>query len=210
MKSFFQTGIWVFTILALGLGVQESRANLIDVSYYVTGTSGDYTLEFTVANNLTSVSTSDVYQFGIDLGDASIIKSPSGYADFANWKHASNGISGGSNITYDLYWLDSQHFNLLTPGQSLSGFSVHSKSLVAPPSIKWFAFAANFASTPTHYMGGGNFYESNNLRLLGFEGTASQVTPPAAVPEPATLSLAAIGGLASVLYFGRKRRRIAN
>jgi hypothetical protein len=163
------------------------------VTYTVTGTSGDYTLDFTVNNNTNQ----DLYFFGTQLSINNITGSPLGFVP--NYQPTWNNSGfGGSNITYNNNWLDPT-FTSDPPGVSISGFDVTITDAVAPTSVNWFAYTFdNFGVYPP-YTGGGNFY---NTTSPGFEGVATI----SATPEPAFYGLLALGlgGLATIVSRRRK------
>ena len=161
------------------------------VSYAVSGSANDWTLDFSVTNNLGG--TNYIYFFGVDLPARNITGTP------ANWyqnAHTSwnNTAFGGSNITYNNVWIN-EYWNTLTAnlianGQTFGGFSVlDTADLVAPTSVDWFAYG-KFGT----YGGGDNF---NNSLNPAFEGVASD--PSTAVPEPSTFLLFTLG-LAGIAF----------
>src|SRR5271154_4521613 len=86
------------------------------VTYTVTGTSGDYTLDFTVDNNTNQ----DLYIFGVALSGRNIAGSPAGF-DPNEWTTWNNSGFGGSNITYNNNWIDPT-FTAGPAGTAISGF----------------------------------------------------------------------------------------
>jgi hypothetical protein len=133
----------------------------------------------------------------VELPARDITGTPTGwYSDI--WKSSNNYAYGGSNITYNNVWLNDNpntyYANLISAGQTLSGFSVlDTADVVAPTSVNWFAYG-KFGT----YGGGDNFHNSFNP---AFEGIASD--PPTAVPEPSTFLLIT-AGLAGIGFLRRK------
>ena len=170
MGSFYSLiGMPVMGLIFFALvGISSLKANPIDVSYTISGTTGDYYLDFTVTNNLNAGQL--VYFFGIQSSDAVVTGSPTGFASLGStpWSNAANG---GSNLVYNLSWQDGDS-DVLGFGQTLSGFTVHSTDLVAPDSVAWFAYGHN-RIPGDDYLGGDNFYLTYNP---GFEGSASAVS----------------------------------
>lgn len=181
----------VSTALAALLFGTAAQAAPIDVSYATTGSSGNYTLNFSVTNNLGG--SNDVYFFGVKLSQPGITGSPSGAWDSTLWPNWDNTAYGGSNTNYNNNWIDFSFGNLL-PGNTLGGFQVTVADLVAPGAVEWFAYASGGI-----WNGGGNF---NGIGNPGFEGTVGNVNQ---VPEPGSLALAGLGLVALAL---RKRAMV--
>lgn len=185
-----------FAIAAATVGLSLASAGLSVaapiVTETVTGTSGNYTLDFTVQNNLGN--TNDIYFFGVLIDSGrDIVDSPSGYNP-NTWMTWNNSSFGGSNLTYNNNWIDLSYSNLPN-GSTLGGFSVHTTDAVAPTSVHWFAYA--FEGT---YYGSDHFNSSGNP---GFEGITTS-----AVPEPSALMMAGIATVVGLGYL-RCRRRAA-
>jgi hypothetical protein len=165
------------------------------VTETVTGTSGNYTLDFTIQNTLNPPM--DVYFFGVQIDSGrDIVGSPTGYDpnSLPNWN---NSLYGGSNINYNNNWIDNS-YTYLPSGSTLGGFSVYTTDAVAPVSVNWFAFAVGYANQGGNYTGTDYFNTTYNP---GFEGVTTS-----AVPEPSTVVMAAI---AAVVGLGALRRRRA-
>lgn len=158
------------------------------VDYTVTGTPGNYTLDFSVTNTLGPGQ--GLYFFGVKLGARDIVGSPTPF-DPDKWPTWSNSDFGGSFDIYNNNWLDN-NFVGFANGTTVSGFKVHVTDLSAPSSVPWFAYGAG-----TAYQGTDNF---NTQLNPGFEGVAS----PAAVPEP--MSMFAMGAGLVGLIARRKRK----
>jgi hypothetical protein len=175
--------------LLIGFAGTASAAP-VDVSYTVTGTAGNWTLNFDVANNLTGTSES-LYFFGVSLDARDVTGSPAGFNP-NNWALWSNAVYGGSANSYNNNWLNS-NLGGPTPGTDTDGFTVHSSDVAAPTSVDWFAFGVG-----SDYEGAGAFRVGSNP---GFEGVATS-----AVPEPANLALL-LAGLGLVGVMAKRRAR---
>jgi hypothetical protein len=162
----------------------------VSATYTVTGTSGDWTLNFDVANNMVG-SDQSVYFFGVDVDGGSVVGSPASFDSSAYPTWDKNAEFGGSSLTYDGTWTSGGH--VILAGVDLSGFLVHSDAVDAPTSVNWFAF-----SSGSTYVGSGYF---NNADAPGWEGVAT------VVPEPSNVALLLAGiGLCG---FAAKRRGLS-
>jgi hypothetical protein len=195
--------VYVKILGALVLASLAAQAGPISVTYTVSGTSGDYTLDFTVSNNMTGFPSQDVYFFGVELSGRDIVGSPSADWNPNSWVSWNNTTFGGSSIVYNNNWIDFGYTGLL-PGTSLSGFDVQISDAVAPTSVNWFAFAYS-PDDADPYTGGGNFNSEENP---GFEGVTGAVSPNASAPEPAAGTLL-LTGLAAIGLWQRFRQRSA-
>lgn len=164
-----------------------------NVSYTVAGSSGNWTLDFTVTSTFLP-GEGNFYFFGVVLGSGrNIAGSPSGW-DPNTWTSWNNSAFGGSSTVYNNNWIDLTFGTgapSIAPGETLSGFQAISSDSVAPTSVNWFAYASEGT-----YTGTGNFNTATNP---GFEGTAT------VVPEPATMAILGLG--AAALASRRRRAR---
>lgn len=184
--------------LAIGLGLASFGgvataspvpAAPIDVSFTTSGSSGNWTYDFSVTNNIGG--TNGIYFFGVQVGQTNVTGSPAGWAFNSFDTPWNNSLSGGSSTIYDNTWCCT--FNGILNGQTLTGFEVTVNSGTALSSIRWFAFANNGTDTNSD----GHFHGPFNP---GFEGVSVS-----AVPEPSTWAMMILG-FAGVGFVAFRRR----
>ncbi len=166
-----------------------SSASPVTVTYDVTGTSGNWVLDFSVANNINA--SQSIYFFGVDLSARDIVASPGAFNpnQFSTWNNCPYG--GSCTTIYDNIWINGS----IGYGTTLSGFKVHVTDLAAPTNVAWYSYA----SGGTSYTGADCNHCGTNP---GFSGTASNA---AAVPEPGTIALFGLG----LFAVGALRRKSA-
>lgn len=177
----------VSALLATGAMAQRMPT----VSYTVSGSTGNWLLNFSVKSNFNS-GEGNLYFFGVLLNSGrNIAGSPTGW-DPNTWPSWNNSGFGGSNTNYNNNWIDLNFggtSDSIQPGETQAGFQAISTDAVAPTSVRWYAFG-NLGT----YQGNDNFNSPTNP---GFEGTANPV------PEPATLAVLGLG----LAAFAKRRRR---
>lgn len=172
-----------------------ARAQAPTVGYTVTGSSGDWFLNFDVANGFSSPSDQFLYFFGVMAPGQNIVGTPSPWSVYSSAISLA-ALGGSSNVYNDTWIVESSTTNGIAPGSSLDGFVVHSTAADAPTSVNWFAFT--YGQQPYN---GPALNAPNNP---GFEGVAS--LPVTSTPEPASIALMATG-LVGVAGISLKRRR---
>ena len=191
----------VYLILML-LGVlPTAQASPVDVSYTVSGSAGNWALDFSITNNLGS--TYNIYLFGVLLPTHNVVASPTGWFK-PSFLSANPSYYGGSNTDYNNLWLTAPAVfggtNFIAPGQTLSAFQAISTAATLPTSVSWEVISAGPGSHP-FAPAGCSFICNAPYDNPGFEGLAVQ-----AVPEPAAAWLFGSGLLVLV---GVARRRLA-
>lgn len=190
MKLILKT-LAIAGLFAVTLGSPVQAQSPPTVTMTTSGSSGNYTLDFSVMNNLGS--TLDIYFFGVLVDSGRDITGSPVSFNPNTWSSWNNASYGGSATVYNNNWIDLS-FNGLPAGNTLSGFDVHSTDAVAPTNVQWFAYAYG-----GYYSGTGNFNSQGNP---GFEGNAGN---GANVPEPGALAMIASLGLTGAAMLRRKR-----
>jgi hypothetical protein len=173
----------------------------VDVTYTVTGSSGDWTLDFTVANNMTG-SGQSIDFFGLSI-DGPVSGSPTHYSPFSGQSYTVSNYYG-STVLYSDFWVSWRNSptDVVQVGSSTSGFLVHLSDAVVPTDINWFAFTDG---TTCDYTGGDN--NITGSYNTGFEGIAHvQDVPALVVPEPANVALL-LAGLGMVGAAAKRRAK---
>jgi hypothetical protein len=168
----------------LALGITTLSTSLFAqpvVTYSVSGSSGDYLLDFTVNNTTPGTQTQDIYYFDVGVPSSSVTAAP-----------------GGFYVAGNDAWVD-ETYTLLPTGTTLSGFDVLDTSATAPTIVPYFAYGYDFGVA---YTGPGNLDGDPQNPL--FEGNA---VVGAGVPDAAA-TLPMLGVAAGALVcFSRKFRK---
>src|ERR1700730_2265322 len=178
MKASLARGL-VAGLAFLG-AVFQATAAPIDVTYTASGSTGNWTYDFSITNNLGG--TNDIYAMAVLLPSATFVTAPPSWiADYTptykQWCYISCAFSPGK----------------ILPGQTLGGFLFHDITAAEQTTISWIVFAGGgYYPGPIDY---GNPYNP------GIAGQAS------ATPLPAALPLFASGLGVMGLLVGRRKRK---
>ncbi len=191
-------------LLAFALGNPASAsADPLGVTYTITGGPGNWTLDFSVTNNIVGAPNQVFYFFGVYLPGSPVTGSPALIPADPGLVFNPSLVFGGSDTNYNDTWLGNVDPANAHPGSTTSGFDVLVTSLAAPSSVQWFGFTEDTNFLPT-YTGGGQINTKGSESFYadvspGFEGLATGTTN-ATVPEPGTLALltSALFALASL------------
>jgi hypothetical protein len=194
-RSMMRFGITMAVVTMLATCGGQATAGPI-VTETTTGSSGNFTLTFSVTNDLSGINS--IYFFGVLVDSGrDIVGSPAGFDPNAiqGW---SNANYGGSSLFYNNIWMNFDTFGAILNGTTVGGFSVLSTDTTVPTSINWFAYGADGTYTGTDYF--------NTPSNPGFEG----VVTTQSVPEPSTLVLGLIGSVGAIVCTRRWKSRMAN
>lgn len=200
-KVVFIVAVTLLLSFVLGNAATAS-ADPLGVTYTVTGGPGNWTLDFSVTNNIAGAPNQVFYFFGVALAGSTVTGSPALIpADPGIPVFNPSILFGGSNTNYNDIWLGSVDPSDAHPGTTTTGFDVLITSLTAPTSVQWFGFTEDTNFAPT-YTAGGNFNVTGSQSFNapvnpGFEGLATPSANPA-VTEPASVWLLCSGLLALV------------
>ena len=135
----------------------------------ISGTSGNYTLDFTVNN--TGTLGFDIYLFTVQA-DGRISGAPAGYNTSSyNTVHYWD-IGGTQNSPYNNLWIDPT-YTVLPTGTTLSGFTVNVSDVTAPTSIVYSAIGEDNGMV---YTGPDNLNTGNPSNPF-FTGSATESVP---------------------------------
>ena len=187
-KCFVASSLVALGLSTLGTGLLAQPV----VTYTVSGTSGNYTLDFTVNNTTPGTQGFDIYLFSVP-SDGGVSGAPSGYntSSFTTlhyWEIGSTQYGPFNNM-----WIDPTYTALPT-GTTLSGFAASVTNLTPPTSVPYFAWGLDGGVI---YTGSGSLNAGNPSNPF-FMGNATFV-----VPEPTTISI--VAGASLLLLFGKSR-----
>lgn len=168
-----------FSVMCATTASQAIAAD--SASYTVSGSAGNWTLDFTFTNGL-GINNLDIYFVGLNLPGGSYISAPANWGDYGGYI--------GFNITPLNYGVSIP--DMIQDGESLGGFKVLATSASAPSSVDWFAYHYDWTGSGANYLGDGNPV---------FYGTALPV------PEPETYAML-LAGLGLLGFMSRSRKSI--
>lgn len=189
--------IRALVLSALGTIATAAYADPVEVSWVTSGQAGNWTVEFTVHNNLQpGAEDMTIYQFGVYTAARDITGSPTGWdPDYRTVWDDRYAFYPYNNI-----WHKDPDSGFV-PGTSVSGFTLNVATQTEPTAFNWFAFAIS----PT-----GGLYDGTGQVFGGAYNPAFQYTTNAAVPEPAAgLMLLIGGGLVALQQAARRRKATA-
>jgi len=195
--------VGVLAVAALALASVAPVSAQPVLTYSVSGTSGDYTLDFTVNNETPGTQNQIIYFFGVNDVNGSISASPGtffplpgGFSPFG-----SDGAGSPIPLNYNLAWDNSGTFNAVLPGTIMSGFDVLDTSATAPTSLPYFAYGYDFGAP---YTGPDNLDPRDNSFNPLFEGNAGVGGVSRSVPDAS--STVALLGLCATGLMGLRRK----
>ena len=183
---------------AMTLALSWASAAPVDVGVSTTGSAGDWTFDFTVANNIFHPEDAQIFLFAVEFGGpGDMVGAPFTFLPVGPISALPS--DGGPVADYSFGWidigLDSDDGVHLDPGTSLGGFAIHTDSLTAPGSISWIVAA---------YAGDDDINDDDpaGLGYVTYQGVIT--TGVSAVPEPSTYALMLLG--IGALGLRRERR----
>jgi len=176
-----------------------SAAAPVDVSVATTGSAGDWTFDFTVANNIFTPEDAQIFLFAIEYGGpGDMVGAPFTFLPVGAITALPS--DGSPPADYSFGWidigLDSDDGAHLDPGTSFSGFTIHTDSINLPGSFSWIV-AAYTKDDDRHDD------DPAGLGYVTYQGVIDNSVT--AVPEPSTYALMLLGVGALAL---RRDRRV--
>ncbi len=182
---------------AMSVALSWASAAPVDVSVATTGAAGDWTFDFTVANNIFSPEDAQVFLFAVEYGGVGDMTGAP-FTFLPVGPITALPSDGSPSADYSFGWidigLDSDDGAHLDPGTSFSGFTLHTDSITAPGSISWIVAA--YAGDDDH-----GDDDPAGLGYVTYQGVIT--TGVTAVPEPSTYALMLLG----IGAFGLMRQR---
>lgn len=208
-----RTKLSILAAAAFAFSVAAAEAAPVEVTYTVTGTSGDWYLNFTVTNNISINNEIYLLRFYVDQAVRAVSAPKSWrYYDSNTSFYVSNQLYKFNHLWQGGYGNVNEGNFLIQNGESLSGFAVKSKSIFEPTYINWAAYTHG----DSYYGPDVAFYSSDSPYFYSkfpvFVGEASEAVPSnpdtpdiPAVPEPGSIWLVTVA-LAALISCSRKMR----
>lgn len=185
-------------LVVLGLSTLNTGLLAVPVvTYTVSGTSGNYTLDFTINNTTPGTGGFDISLFTV-LADGGVSGAPSGYYTTSYSTVHYWDIGAVQNGPYNDLWIDPT-YTVLPTGKTLSGFTVNVSDLIAPTSVPYSAFGEDNGMI---YTGPGNLNTGNPSNPF-FTGNATEVVPD----TTSTMVLFWITTIALVMWKNRPKKQ---
>lgn len=184
----------IFSLLLLSFNLNAAP---IDVTFFNTGSSGNWLQHISVTSHLGGSNT--IYMFGVQApSPENRVSAPTGWVEHIATDWWNGHITGANNETYFNIWNVSNIGWGIHNEQTINYFVVKHLTTIAPDTVKWFAFARDGV-----YTAGDNFNGNYNP---GFDGSTyipqrggEDIIGRNDLPEPGTLLLSLLG-----VYFVRR------
>ena len=162
--------------LSMAMLSSAAQAAPIDFAFSVSGTTNNWTYDFSVTNNLGA--DWQIYFFGVSLANpANAVDNKEMITSYlANWN---NVIYGGTTTNYNVNWI-SPYTDIGVGPAATEHFLVSDTSTTALTEISWFAYGVKPDAS-------GNYTDSPHLGRgfnPGFEGVNATILPPGPIPDP--------------------------